>query len=182
MTNAATACPVRSPARRAFDAVARYFGLERQLALINVAVPGVLAIADGRIRESVSAYHDMAEPQFYFVPITAAAVLFAANGLIKERNLFNVVLGAVLAGVLFFNLDAYGPLHNVLAIAFFGGNIMMILLTSSRTWYRALTGIGAALAVLYMWQAGDGSTFYAEWVLLAFISGHFVIESLDGKG
>lgn len=181
MTVEAAACPVRSPARRRFDAVARHFGLERQLALVNVSVPGVLAIADGRVRDSVSAYHDMAEPQFYFVPITVTAVIFAAVGLIKERNLFNVVLGAELAGVLFFNLDDYGPLHNALAIAFFGGAIMMILLTCSRRWYRVLTGLGAALAVLYMWQAGERSTFFAEWVLLAFISGHFVIESLDGS-
>lgn len=92
---------------------------ESMLALVLMGVPIALRLADDRT--SISDYHDMADPRWFFVPLTAAAMMLITNGLVShERHAHNAVLGVLVLGVVLFDHDgaSSGP-HFVSAVAFY---------------------------------------------------------------
>lgn len=71
---------------------------ESMLALILAVVPIALRIADDR--GSISAYHDMSDPRWFFVPLTAASMMLITNGLVRsDKHGYNTALGVLLLGV-----------------------------------------------------------------------------------
>ena len=164
-----------------FDAAKRFARLERVLAGVCLLIPAVLIVFDdGSIRDSISAYYNMEEDQFFYFPLTVAAMLFVVNGIVKQQHAYNTLLGLMLAGVILFNHDDASLLHGAFAAAFFGGNAVVILLFSSKKerWFKALLVMGIALAMAGYFFFDWFTLFWAEWLSFALIALHYILESL----
>lgn len=164
-----------------FDGVKEFARLERVLAIVCAFTPLVLIIFDGGdIRESISAYYAMDQNQWFYYLLTVASMLFLVNGVIKEQNYYNVVLGVLLAGVILFNEDDWTAIHVIFAAAFFGGNAIVILLLSRGAARIRGTFIAIGLAMLAASLAFRLSLFWIEWLSLAVIAAHYLLDSLWG--
>lgn len=93
---------------------------EIALVLTLVAVPIVLRLEDSG-RSSISDYHDMTDPRWFFVPLTGAVMMLVTNALVSsDRHGFNAILGGLLLGVVLVDHDgASRPYHGTFAISFF---------------------------------------------------------------
>jgi len=162
--------------------IMRFAKLERNLAFVCIFTPLFLIIFDSYvepIRGSISAYYNMGQNQIFYFLLTVAAMLFIVNGVVKEKHIYNVVLGIALAGVLLFNCDDFSLVHNIFAIAFFGGNAVVIVVFSSKKerWFKALL-VGIILVTMACWWYFDAFTlFWAEWISLVIIAIHYILES-----
>jgi hypothetical protein len=172
----ATAKAVTSAAR----SVARFSKLERVLAFVCLFIPiGLIVFDGGQIRESISAYYNMEQNQFFYFSLTVASMLFLVNGIVKHRKFYNTVLGIMLAGVILFNHHDFKILHFAFAIAFFAGNALVILIFSSKKelWFKGVfVAIIAASMVGYFifdWP----TLFWAEWISFGIIAFHYILES-----
>ena len=59
------------------DGLTRLATLEQVLAGVCILIPAGLIAFDGwHVRDSVSAYYDMSENEWFYVPITTASMLF----------------------------------------------------------------------------------------------------------
>lgn len=163
--------------------------LERVLAGLCLLIPLLLICFDvgpESVRDSISAYHNMTRAQVFFVPLTVAAMLFVVNGVIKTHRVYNTLLGLTLIGVTLFDHDGSSKwIHYIFAAAFFGGNALVILWFSFREnrpmRYRVIFAVAIALSmlgVLLDWF----SLFWAEWVSLAMISVHYILDSWERSG
>jgi hypothetical protein len=153
---------------------------ERILAIVCISIPFLLIAFDNwTIRKNISAYYNMEENQMFYFPLTVAVMLFIVNGVVKRRHIYNIFLGLMLAGVILFNRDDASLLHNGFAIAFFGGNAVVILLFSSKKelWFKALLFMGILLSMLGYFLFDWFTLFWAEWLSFAIIALHYVIES-----
>ena len=162
--------------------VRRFALLERALAVACLSTPAWLILFDdGKeiIRESISAYFDMGENQIFYVPLTVVAMLFVVNGVVKAKHAYNGVLGVLLAGFLVFNHKDFEIPHAIFATTFFVGNALVILLYSSskQRSIKALIVLGIVMSLLGHFVFGWYSLFWAEWLSLAIIALHFVLES-----
>lgn len=167
--------------RGAIEGIARFAKLERVLAVICAFTPVLLILADqGSIRSSISAYYNVSQPQMFYVPLTAAAMLFLVNGVVKDGQLYNIFLGGALAGLVLFNTDDFNTVHVVFTVAFFLGNVaVMGLWTSVRGWaVRGPLIVVIALAMIGWRSFGWFDLFWAEWISLGIIAVHYVIESI----
>ena len=156
-----------------------YAKLERVLALFCVASPLVMIVADGGVRDSISAYYDMTENQLFYFPLTAASLLFLVNGFVKKRNWYNAWLGIMLAGVVLLNYQSFTWYHGAFALAFFVGNAAVMVFYSrevSRR-FRVAVLIGVVLAFLAWRPFGWYSLFWAEWISLGLIASHFLLDA-----
>ena len=154
--------------------------LERVLAGVCLFVPAFLIWADdGAIRGSISAYHDMTQAQVFYFPLTMAVMLFVVNGVVKQKRSYNTVLGIMLAGVILFNHEAFTILHGIFAVAFFGGNAVVILVFSSKKerWFKGMLVGGIVLSGLAYFLFESFTLFWAEWVSFAIIALHYILES-----
>lgn len=167
--------------------------LERVLALLCLAIPLLLIWFDrispdpsqtDTIRGSISAYFDMVETQIFYFPLTAAVMLFIFNGVVRRRHLYNLFLGLALAGVIVFNHDDWSWVHSSFAVAFFGGNFLVILLFSGgkegSKWSTQGKGVflaGIVLAMVGHFALDWYSLFWAEWLSFAIIAIHFILDS-----
>ncbi len=71
-------------------------------------------------RGSISAYHDMAPAGAFFIPLTAAVMLFVVNGWIYRGHRVHVLMGAYLLGVIVFDhIGRTAVLHFAFAGLFF---------------------------------------------------------------
>ena len=160
----------------------RFARLESFLAILLVFTPLALIWADGgTIRDSISAYYDVAHPNAtaFYVPLTAAAMLFIVNGTIRDGHVYNVLLGVALLGVVLLDHEgATSTLHKVCAGAFFGGNfvVMMICSTHKSRPFKALIVAITALAIA-VWIVT--SLFWAEWLSLAVVATHDALDSIE---
>lgn len=164
--------------------IGRYTRFERVLALFLIFAPVLLILSDeNTVRESISAYYDMTEAQIFYVPLTAAAMLFVVNSLVRREHPYNLVLGILLAGVVLFDHDDWTVLHSISAISFFVGNVAVIAMFSQGPSRRAKTVFLAAIATaVALWQLFDWpSLFVVEWVSLAIIAVHYVLDSIDDR-
>jgi len=151
--------------------------------MLCVSIPLWLLVFDTgpeSIRGSVSAYHDISRPQAYFFPMTVAAMLFIYNGMVRSGRLYNTVLGLLLAGVVLFDHDGASAWpHYAFAVGFFVLNALVILwfANDAEPWLRnaVVVVIAAGIAA---WVFIDAvTTFWVEWVSLAVIAVHFVLDS-----
>lgn len=164
--------------------IGRYTRFERVLALFLIFAPLLLILFDANtVRESISAYYDMNEAQIFYVPLTTAAMLFIVNSLVRREHPYNLVLGILLAGVVLLNHDDWTVLHSICAVSFFVGNVAVIAMFSegpSRRTKTAFVGVIAVAAI--MWRVfGWPSLFWVEWVSLAIIAVHYILDSIDDR-
>ena len=172
--------------RTAIDGIARFAKLERVLAGLCALTPALLILADdGNVRGSISAYHSVCRPEAYYMPLTAAAMLFLVNGVVKDGQLYNVFLGLALGGLVFFNTSDFTPIHVAFAAAFFAGNVaVMALWTSVKGWRVRGPLIAVIVVAMVLWFGFKKLTLFgAEWISLGIIATHFIVESVvDGEG
>lgn len=148
-----------------------------------VATPALLiCIDDGPecVRDSISAYHDVSTPAAFYVPLTVGAMLFFVNGIIRQAHSYNSLLGLALSGVILFDHDGKTSIpHLVSAIAFFGGNlfVMAFLSTNKSTLVKGVLVGGIAVAAGLLIFTDWFALFWAEWLSLAIIATHFILDS-----
>lgn len=147
---------------------------------MGLAIPALLILFDdGPIRNCISAYYDMEKGQVFYFPLTVASMLFVVNGVVKQKRAYNTFLGVMLAGVILFNQDDARVLHAAFAMAFFGGNAVVILLFSSKKerWFKAFLVVGIVMSMLGCFVFEWFSLFWAEWLSFGIIALHYVLES-----
>lgn len=159
--------------------LAGFAKLERVLAALCILNPILLIMADGwHVRGSISAYYSMNEAQCFYLPLSIAAMLFICNGVLQGARAYNTLLGTALMGVLAFNHDDWTTMHNTCAIAFFGGSAAVIVIYSPVDELRFKWSLVAVIAAsIAAWLSGYISLFAAEWISLAIIGMHYILES-----
>lgn len=167
-----------------FDGMKRLATIEQVLATICILIPAGLMLFDNEdsVRDSISAYYDMNEAQWFYVPITAAATLFIVNGIVKNGRFYNWILGAGLLLVVMFDHDSASGPHFLGAFVFFGGNIAVMALLPDTDLERRLRWpmLGICLIALAGWLWVDGfTTFWAEWLSMVVIAVHFFINAAE---
>lgn len=170
----------RATLLRAADALARLATLERVLALVCISIPAFLIVFDHlHVRNSISEYYSMQRDQTFYFSLTVASMLFVVNGVVKEKHLYNTILGTALAGVVLFNCHDAPMIHVLFASIFFGGNGVVILFFSSRKErpFKVLMSVVILVAMLGWFVFHWVTLFWAEWVSLAIIAIHYFIEA-----
>ncbi|MCI0436181.1 MAG: hypothetical protein L0271_21445 [Gemmatimonadetes bacterium] len=162
------------------DSVANLVKFEVIVTIVCTFIPIILITGDNfNVREHISGYYAMDKAQYFYVPLTVAAMLFLVNGVVKKEHWYNVGLGLALAGVVLFNHVDHSILHNVSAGTFFVGNaaVFVIFTPKKELWFKLLlaTAVIAGLAgyFVFAWY----SLFLAESVSLWIIAFHFVLEA-----
>jgi hypothetical protein len=154
--------------------------LERVLAILCVSTPLLFIWSDGHpLRASISAYYDMKENELFYVPLTIASMLFVVNGVVKNKHLYNTILGVMLAGVLLFNHVEFTTLHALFAIGFFAGNAIVIVVftTKIERLFKVGLVIGIVIAMLGFYAFDWFTLFWAEWLSFVIIGVHYTLES-----
>lgn len=163
---------------------------ESMLALILIAVPVALRIADDR--KSISAYHDMADPRWFFVPLTAASMMLITNGLVThERHGHNATLGVLLLGVVMFDHDGSSAVpHFFSAVAFFVLAMTFLTLmiahyvgvTTGSSGPRTSTAVASAAVVIAVIVVAavflDPPLFWVEAVGVWIIALHYLFHTV----
>ena len=143
-------------------------------------IPVILILADGgAIREHISGYYDMRWAQYYYVPLTVAAMLFIVNGAVKDQHWYNLWLGLALIGVVLFDYEHARLAHNLAAAAFFVGNaaVFVIFTPKKELWFKLLLA-GVMVAAFLGYRVLDlYSLFWAESFSLWVIAAHFALEA-----
>jgi hypothetical protein len=163
----------------------RFARLERILAVVLAFTPALLVLVDDgpdTVRGSISAYHDVSSPAAFYVPLTVGAMLFFVNGIVRQAHVYNTLLGVALSGVILFDHDGktYVP-HVLFAVAFFGGNVVVMVFfsTNKSTRLKCLLVGGIAAAGALLLFTNWFTLFWAEWVSLAVIATHFILDSVS---
>jgi hypothetical protein len=163
----------------------RFARFERILGALLVLTPALLIWADDgpdAVRDSVSAYHDVSRPSAFYVPLTAGAMLFFVNGVLRNGHSYNLLLGLALSGVILFDHDGKTSIpHFVFAFVFFAGNVAVMAFFSTNK-STPLKGalVGGIVAAIALLCGTDWFTlFWAEWVSLAIIALHYVLDSVS---
>jgi hypothetical protein len=161
-------------------ALANLVKFEVVVTIVCFFIPIIVLYGDGwHLRDSISAYYAMTKTQYFYFPLTVAAMLFIVNGVVKEKHWYNVGLGLTLAGLIFFNHRDHSMIHNVNAGAFFLGNtvVFMIFTPRKERWFKILLAftviIGLAGHFVFHWY----SLFIAESLSLWIIATHFILEA-----
>ncbi len=165
------------------DGLRQFAELERVLAAILVLTPALLWLVDDgpdRVRDSVSAYHDVSRPEAFYFPLTVAAMLFVVNGVLKDGHAYNWVLGVLLSVLIVFDHDGGSRwAHYIGAIGFFGGNVLaMIWFSTNKARALKVALAGSIVVSLALWVLTDWFTLlWAEWVSLAIVALHYILDS-----
>jgi hypothetical protein len=163
----------------------RFARLERVLGALLVLTPVLLISVDTGpegVRDSISAYHDVSAPAAFYVPLSAGAMLFLVNGIVRRAHVYNSLLGLALFGVILFDHDGKTSIpHFVFAAAFFGGNVLVMIFFSTRksTLVKGTLGGGIAAAVALLIFTDWFTLFWAEWVSLTIIAAHYILDSVS---
>lgn len=160
------------------EGLSRLAQLQTYLGALLVLTPLLLWWVDtgDDVRPSISAYYDVGEPWAFYVPLTAGAMLFLVNGLIKKEHAYNTGLGLALFGVILFDHKSLELPHEICAFTFFGGNfvVMWFFSTNKSVPLKILLGAAIVAALVLWWQV---SLFWAEWLSLVIVATHFVLAS-----
>lgn len=156
--------------------------LERFLAFLCLFIPIILILFDNNnVRGSISAYADMEENQVYVFLLTVAAMMFLVNGTIKHKKWYNIVLGISLMGVVLFHYEEFENAHKIFAAIFFLGSAIVINYYTSKknkliAFFFSLTIVFSLFAHFKLdWI----SLLVAEWIALAIIGIHYILESYN---
>ena len=171
--------PLLKMASTTYESVTRFARFERVLAAVCISIPAFLILFDGgQVRDSISAYYNMAQNQWFYFLMTVTSMLFVVNGVVKRRHVYNIILGGLLAGLLLFNRDDHEVIHRIFATGFFLGNAAVILIFSSKKelWFKSLLVVIIAIAIA-AWFFGWITSFCAEWISLGIIGWHYILES-----
>ena len=165
-----------------FQGLARYLPFERVLAGVLVLTPLALWLANWRkLENSISAFYDITNNHWFYVPLTMAVMLFVINGVIREKHVYNTLLGVMLLGVLMFNHDDFSWIHAIFATAFFVGNVLVIIFFSKTERWIKIGFVGAIAVAMGAYYLFDSFTlFWAESLSLAAIAGHYILDSFEG--
>lgn len=160
------------------DGLRRYARFERVLGVLLILTPLVLIAFDGPApKDSISAYHDSSTPEAFYVPLAAGAMLFFVNGLVRDGHWYNLALGVGLLGVVLFDKDNVPFVHAFCALGFFGmGALTMLVFSTSKSAELKLVAVGGIVAAVALWPLA--SLFWAEWVAMAIIAAHYVVDSV----
>lgn len=163
------------------EKITKFARLERILGIVCIVAPGLMYLADTGakgFRNSISAYYDMGNAMMFYVPLTVAFMLFVTNGVVKKGKFYNTMLGIMLAGVVLFNHDDFAVPHAIFAIGFFVGNgVAMVLYTSKKELWFKVVLVAIIVATLAAWLTGPLTLFWAEWISLFIIGGHYILEA-----
>ncbi len=150
------------------------------MTLVCFFIPFIVLYGDHwNLREHISGYFAMDQAQYFYVPLTVAAMLFVVNGVVREKHWYNVGLGVALASLVFFNHIDHWWIHNVSAAVFFVGNAAVFVLFTPKQelWFKVLLAsimiAGLAGHFLFGWY----SLFVAEALSLWVIAFHFILEA-----
>lgn len=163
------------------EQVANLVRLEVLVAVVCALIPFVLLSGNGwMLKESISHYHDMLKPQYFYVPLTGAGMLFIINGARVGQHWYNVALGLALLALTFFNRRDHHDLHIASAAAFFLGNALVVVVFTPRRelWFKAIMALLIIGALLGYFAFHWYSLFWAESLSLWVIAYHFVLEAL----
>ena len=134
---------------------------------------------DWNLREHISGYYAMEKAQYFYFPLTVAAMLFVVDGVVKEKHWYNIGLGLAVAGLVWFNHIDHFLIHNISAGMFFIGNaIVFVIFTprnelSFKVVLSSIMIVGLAGHFLFDWY----SLFVAETLSLWVIATHFFLEA-----
>lgn len=166
-------------ATKAIRNISNFAKLERILAFVCITTPIWLILGDnGSVRGSISAYYNMEKSVLFYVPLSVAFMLFLVNGVIKEKHWYNTALGVALAGLVLFNHIDYEVIHFLCAFVFFLGNaaVIVIFTPKDERWFK-ISLVAIIVAALAVWGLKIISLFWAEWISLAIIGLHYILES-----
>lgn len=173
-----------SAASRRIDAgirgLANLVKLEVVLTIVCLFIPVILILGDrGNVRPHISGYYAMEQAQYFYVPLTVAAMLFVVNGVVKQRHWYNVALGLALAGVVLFNNVDHRLIHTVSASGFFMGNaaVFVMFTPKKELWFKVLLAGAVLLGLAGYFQFHWYSLFVAETLSLVVIAVHFLLEA-----
>lgn len=163
----------------AIQSIKDFAKLERILAAVCIATPALLILGNnGTVLDSISAYYDIKKNVLFYVPLSVAFMLFIVNGVIKDKTFYNTALGIALAGLVLFNKDDFNFIHNLCSGAFFLGNaaVIVIFTPKKELWFKIVL-VAIIAAALTAWGLKAISLFWAEWISLAIIGLHYILES-----
>ena len=155
--------------------------LEVVLTIVCFCIPLIVWIGDGlNFRKSISAYYAMTEAQYFYFPLTVAAMLFIVNGVVRDKHWYNVGLGLALVGVVFFNHLDHSVIHNISAATFFIGNaVVFVLFTPKKElWFKVALAITVIIGLAGYFVFDWYSLFCAEALSLWVIALHFLLEAM----
>ena len=157
----------------------RIFRYEIWIAPLLLFMPIILIGFDyGNIRSSLSDYVYMKHNQVFYFLMFLAATMFSNNGALWVKN-YNIVLGALLAGVALTPYLEYPIPHYIFAAGFFLGSVIVMILFSSKSQriYKIYAGVFIVLGMWGHFIMNWYSLFYAEWLGMLPICIHFIGES-----
>ena len=75
--------------------------------------------------------------------------------MVKEKRRYNTILGLMLCGLIWFNIDESPPLHSFCAVAFFVGNtfVMVGYSPQDERWFKWIMVAGIAIAIAVIRRA-----------------------------
>jgi hypothetical protein len=154
--------------------------LELVVTTVCFFIPFIVLYGDDwNFREHISGYYAMEQAQYFYVPLTVAAMLFVVNGVVREKHWYNVGLGLALATLVLFNHNDYSLVHNLGAAAFFIGNaVVFVLFTPKKElWFKVLLASTMIAGLAGYFLFGWYSLFVAESLSLWVIAFHFILEA-----
>ena len=135
--------------------------------------------APATCRDSISAFYDMSHEPLFYMPLTLAAFMFVSNAVLRREHWWNALVGIALAGLVFFDHDAYDLAHTIFAAAFFLTAMLVV------SWYlpKDLTGsTGIRIPITWPRAGRSSAVFGAQVALLAIVlrfTNLFVAEALQ---
>ena len=177
---------------------------ERIIALTLFFFPLLLIGVSGwstEDKDSISAFYVITNEKYlwaFYVPLTIAALMLIANGIIKREvvngvikraSWYNIYLGLMLLGVIIFNHIDFKIIHAIFAILFFVGNFIVILVVKTGFFKKpiaefffdvALVLTAILSAILFGFHVIN--LFYLEWISFAIITIHYFLVSFGSSG
>ena len=162
----------------AFDPIRKWSTLERGLAVACATSPLFMVWFDAwTIRPTISHFYDMTHAVAFYVPLTIASMMFITNGVVKHRHAYNWMLGVALLGIVVLDRGAFPWPHRGFVALFFGGNILVMVLSKTRAMAKlAIVGIGALFLVVAI-LLDEWKLFWLEWASLWVIAIHYFLEA-----
>lgn len=163
------------------DELRGFARLEQFLGGSLLLAPAVMIAVDTgpqAVRDSISAYHDVGHPPAFYVPLTIGAMLFLVNATLRRAHIYNALLGVALLGLIIFDNEEATWVHGSFAGAFFAGNfLVMMFFSTNKSLQLKLIFAGAIVTAAALWIAV--SLFCAEWVSLAIVATHYILDSVS---
>ena len=174
--------------------VADIVKLEVVVSAVCVLIPFLLIAGNGWVQqEHISAFYDMTKGQYFYFPLTMAAMLFVVNGVVREKKVvedgvdvlkknhwYNVILGGTLILVILFNHEDHWLIHNIGAVVFFLGNAAVFVLFTPKKelWFKVFLAVLMLGLLAGHFVFGWYSLFWGEAFSLWIIAAHFAFEAL----